>query len=514
MTQAGAEAAQPRVLLIFAGLSVGLFVAALDQTIVATALPTIVGELGGIDAYAWTVTAYLLAATASVPLYGKIGDLYGRKRIFQLALLILIAGSVVAGLAGSMGMLIVGRAIQGLGAGGIIALTSAIVGDIVSPRKRGQYQGILGGVFGIASVLGPLLGGFFTESLSWRWVFWINIPLGLLALVIVGRSLQLPVRRVEHGIDYLGAVLIVGAAVSLLLVTSWGGSAYAWSDPLIVGLALLAIGLTVAFVAWERRVAEPLVPPRLFRRREVAAPIIASALFGVAFFGGVIYLPVELQVVRGLSPTNAGLLLLPLVVGIFFATALSGIAITRSGRYRVFPVTGFAIMALALLLLALVTPETVLWDLSARILLLGVGIGLAIQNLVVALQNAAEPRDLGVATSTNLFARSMGGALGTAVLGALLVASLDTGLDASLVAQAAEQGVEIAQLTGTPETIAGLPESVREPVVAAFSGGLSLVFLAGIPFALAGFVLLLRTPELRLRETTAAEELSAEQAGA
>jgi len=497
------------VLVVIGGLMVGLFLAALDQTIVATALPTIVGELGGIEQYSWTVTAYLLTATSSTPLYGKIGDLYGRKRVFQGAVVIFVLGSVVSAMASSMSVLILGRAVQGLGAGGLIALTLAIVGDIVSPRERGRYQGLFGAVFGISSVLGPLLGGFFTESLSWRWVFWINVPLGLVALLTIQRTLHLPRRRVEHAIDYVGAGLIVSAVSALLLVTVWGGNEYEWTSPVIIGLAVAAVVLTATFVVWELRAPEPLLPMRLFHNPVFSTTNAVSFLFGIAFFGGIIYLPVYLQVVRGYGPTASGLHLLPLVLGIFVTSTGSGQLITRTGRYKIFPVTGLVIIPLALLWLSGLTVDTPMWNVSLRIFVLGLGLGLVIQTLVVAVQNAVEPRDLGVATSSNTFFRSMGGAIGTAVFGSVLSATLTSSIESQFPG-GPPPGFDPAAVSGTPEAIAALPAAVREPLLVAFVDAIDRVFLVGVPVVLVALVLTLFLREIPLRETSGLQEAARE----
>jgi EmrB/QacA subfamily drug resistance transporter len=511
--EAGAEASAAmthrEVLVVIGGLMVGLFLAALDQTIVATALPTIVGELGGIEQYSWTVTAYLLTATASTPLYGKLGDLYGRKRVFQAAVVIFVLGSLVSGFAQSMSLLIAGRAIQGLGAGGLIALTLAIVGDIVSPRERGRYQGLFGAVFGISSVLGPLLGGFFTESLSWRWVFWINVPLGIVALLTIQRTLHLPRRRVEHSIDYVGAGLIVAAVSAVLLVTVWGGNQFEWTSPVIIGLAAAGVLLTAAFVAWELRVPEPLLPMRLFRNPVYRNTNAVSFLFGFAFFGAIIYLPVYLQVVRGYGPTASGLLLLPLVLGIFITSTGSGQLITRTGRYKIYPVVGLTIIPLALLWLSSLETDTPMWNVSVRIFVLGLGLGLVIQTLVVAVQNAVEPRDLGVATSSNTFFRSMGGAIGTAVFGSVLTATLTASIDDQFPG-GAPPGFDASAVSGTPEAIASLPDAVREPLLAAFMDAIDRVFVVGVPVVVLGLVLTLFLKEIPLRETSGLQESARE----
>jgi EmrB/QacA subfamily drug resistance transporter len=505
-----------QVLTVIGGLMVGLFLAALDQTIVATALPTIVGDLGGLNEYSWTVTAYLLFATASTPLYGKIGDLYGRKRIFQIAILIFVAGSLVSGVATSMATLIAGRSIQGLGAGGLIALTLAIVGDIVSPRERGRYQGLFGAVFGIASVLGPLLGGFFTEQLTWRWVFWINVPLGLVALLTIQRTLHLPPKRVEHKVDYVGAALIVAAVTSILLVTVWGGKEYAWDSATIIGLAVFGLVMLVVFVLWELRVPEPLLPMRLFGNPVFTNTSVTSFLFGFTFFGAIIYLPIYLQIVRGYSPTESGLMLLPLVLGIFITSAGSGQLVTRTGRYKIFPVVGLAIIPLSLLWLSSLEADTPIWNLSLRIFVLGLGLGLVIQTLVVAVQNAVEPRDLGVATSSNTFFRSMGGAIGTAVFGSVLTSALTSELTkvmqdlAAVLPPEAMAQFDPASLQTDPAAIQALPEAIRVPVQEAFTAALDQVFLVGVPVIAVAFVLTLFLPEIPLRETSGLQETARE----
>jgi EmrB/QacA subfamily drug resistance transporter len=498
------------VVTVIAGLMVGLFLAALDQTIVSTALPTIVSDLGGLTEYSWTVTAYLLTATASTPLYGKLGDLYGRKRVFQAAIVIFMAGSLVSGVAQDMATLIAGRAIQGLGAGGLIALTLAIVGDIVSPRERGRYQGLFGAVFGISSVLGPLLGGFFTEQLSWRWVFWINVPLGLIALVTIQRTLHLPKTRVEHRVDYVGAALIVAGVSAILLVTVWGGQQYAWDSATIIGLGVLGVLMIVLFVLWELRVPEPLLPMRLFRNPVFTNTSIVSFLFGFTFFGAIIYLPFYLQVVRGYSPTESGLLLLPLVLGIFITSTGSGQAITRTGRYKIFPLVGMVVIPVALLWLSQIGVDTPLWNLSLRIFLLGLGLGLVIQTLVVAVQNAVDPRDLGVATSSNTFFRTMGGAIGTAVFGSVLTSTLTTELQDAFPG-GLPGGVDPSQLQTDVSQIQSLPAAVQEPLLEAFTAAIDRVFLVGVPVILVALVLTLFLKELPLRETSGMQEAAARE---
>ena len=385
-----------QILLVFSGLMTGLLLAALDQTIVATALPTIVGELGGLDHYSWVVTAYLLSSTVSTPLYGKISDIYGRKVVFQTAILIFLAGSLLAGLAQTMLQLVLCRGLQGAGAGGLMAMTFAVVGDVVSPRERGRYTGYLGSVFAFASVVGPLVGGFIVDHVSWRWVFLINLPVGAMALVVTSSVLRLPVMRRSHRIDVEGAFLLVAGVSCLLLTLVWGGTEYPWGSRVIVGLGLAGVVLTLAFVAWESRVSEPILPLRLFGNRIFSVTAGFGFLIGGGMFGGIIFLPLFLQVVTGASATNSGLLMLPLMGGLMTTSITSGRIISRTGRYKVWPVTGMAVAATGMLLLSLMDASTTRLESSVYMLVLGLGIGMVMQVLVLAVQNAVPYADLGV----------------------------------------------------------------------------------------------------------------------
>jgi EmrB/QacA subfamily drug resistance transporter len=486
------------ILIVFSGLMLGMLLAALDQTIVATALPTIVGDLGGLDHLSWVVTAYLLTSTASTPLYGKVSDLVGRKVVFQAAITIFLAGSALSGLSQTMGQLIAFRAVQGLGAGGLMAMAMAIIGDIVSPRERGRYQGYTGAVFAFSSVAGPLAGGFFVDHLSWRWVFYVNLPIGVAALVVTSVVLRLPVRRLQHKVDYLGSALLVGAVTCLLLVSVWGGSEYAWGSPTIAGLTAAGVLLVGGFVIQERRAAEPVLPLRLFRNPIFSVTSAAAVVVGASMFGAIVYMPLYLQVVNGASPTTSGLQLTPLMVGVIIGSVGSGRIISRRGRYKAFPVAGTAIMTAGLFLLSRLDAHTSRPAQVAAMAVVGLGVGLVMQVLVLAVQNSVAHRDLGTATSASSFFRSMGGAFGVAVYGSILNSGL-----AERLANLAPAGVAVdpAAVQGGPDALRSLPPAAHAAVVEAFARSLHSVFLAAVPIALAGFVIVLFLKELPLRDS-------------
>jgi EmrB/QacA subfamily drug resistance transporter len=493
-----------QVMLVFSGLMLGMLLAALDQTIVATALPTIVASLHGEEHLSWVVSAYLLASTASTPLYGKVSDLFGRKGLFQFAIVVFLVGSALSGLSQNMTELIVFRAVQGLGAGGLIALAMAIVGDVVSPRERGKYQGYFGAVFAFASVMGPLLGGLLTEHLSWRWVFYINLPIGAVALVVTTSVLRLPFRRMPHRIDVVGSGLLVAGVSALLLVTVWGGSQYPWGSPVVIGLLVGGMALIGLFVWWERRASEPVLPPRLFQLDIYNVSSGLSFLQAMAMFGAVIYIPFYLQIAHGVSLTVSGLLLTPLMAGMLVMSIVSGRLVTRTGRYRVFPIVGTVVMVAGIVLLTFLGAHTSYLQLSSDLVLLGAGMGLVMQNTVLATQNAVEVRDMGTATSALTFFRSLGGVFGTAFFGAIFVNRLNAWLPRLLPA-GFHGGGRVQATTGgfnvPPQVIDSLPAAVRRAITGAMVHAMDTVFLVAVPFAVLTVVLALLLREVPLRDT-------------
>ncbi|MGI5198494.1 DHA2 family efflux MFS transporter permease subunit [Streptomyces sp. CA-288835] len=495
----GQEYVRGGVLVSIGALLLGMLLAALDQTIVSTALPTIVSELGGLDHLSWVVTAYLLAATAATPLWGKLGDQYGRKRLFQTAIVIFLIGSALCGMAQNMPQLIGFRALQGLGGGGLMVLSMAIVGDLVPPRERGKYQGLFGAVFGATSVLGPLLGGLFTEHLSWRWVFYVNLPVGVVALAVIATVLRIPVRTARHTIDYLGTFLIASVAACLVLVASLGGTTWGWASPQIIGLAVLAAVLAVAFVSVERRAAEPVLPLKLFRIRTFTLSAVISLIVGFAMFGAMTYLPTFLQVVQGVSPTMSGVHMLPMVAGLLLASTVSGQIVSRTGRWKVFPIAGTGVTTLGLLLLHQLDENSSTGEMSAYFAVFGLGLGLVMQVLVLIVQNAVSYEDLGVATSGATFFRSIGASFGVAIFGTIFASRLADKLTTALAGQPLPPGITPDALESDPRGISELPSALRLSAVQSYASAITDVFLYAAPVAVLGFVLawFLREDKLR-----------------
>ncbi|MGW2274083.1 DHA2 family efflux MFS transporter permease subunit [Streptomyces yangpuensis] len=501
------EHSSREVLVPIGALLLGLLIAALDQTIVSTALPTIVSDLGGMAHLSWVVTAYMLAATAATPLWGKLGDQYGRKKLFQYAIVLFLIGSALCGLAQDMPQLIGFRALQGLGGGGLIVLSMAIVGDIVPPRERGRYQGLFGGVFGATSVLGPLLGGLFVDNLSWRWVFYINLPIGLVALVVIAAALHIPARSSKHTIDYLGTFLIACVATCLVLVASLGAT-WGWGSARIIGVAVLGVLLLAAFLLVERKAAEPVLPLTLFRIRTFTLCSAISFVVGFAMFGAMVYLPTFLQIVQGVSPTMSGVHMLPMVIGMLISSTASGQIVSRTGRWKVFPIAGTAVIAIGLLLLHQLHRTSSTWEMSVYFFVFGAGLGLVMQVLVLVVQNAVSYADLGVATSGATFFRSIGASFGVAIFGTVFTNQLDDKLSASLAGVALPADAGIPQLEADPRAIGALPADLQPRVLDAYATAITDVFLYAVPVVLIAFVLACFLKEDKLRASVTAPDVT------
>jgi drug resistance transporter, EmrB/QacA subfamily len=500
-TQVRPALTRQQLLMLMGGLMTGILLAALDQTIVGTALPTIVGKLGGINHYSWVVTAYLLASTASTPLYGKVSDLYGRRPVLLFAIGTFLVGSLLAGLSQNMTELIVTRAVQGLGAGGLMTLAFTIVSDVLAPRERAKYQGIFGAAFGLASVAGPLAGGYLAQH-DWRWIFYVNLPLGIVALFVCNHVLRLvPHRRREHTIDWLGAALLVGGVVCLLLALSFGGSkGWAWDSPRIVGLLLGFAVLTVAFLLVERRAAEPVLPLRLFNVPSFALANAATFVLGFSMFGAIIYVPLYLQIVKGATPTASGLLMLPMMVGLIVTSIVSGRLISKVGRYKWFTVVGTGVVALGLAAFGKLAigarpggaagyqAGAPYWQVDLYMVIIGVGLGLSMQPLILAVQNSIDLRDMGIGTSIVTFFRSLGGSVGVAALGAVLSNRLTAALPSS-------KNLSV----NDPASIRQLPVLVQHVIEYAFIQALRPVFLTASAVAVFAVVLCLLLPDRELR---------------
>jgi EmrB/QacA subfamily drug resistance transporter len=506
----GGQFLPPReVMIILPGLLLAILLAMLDNLIVSTALPRIVGDLGGVAHLSWVVTAYILASLVVTPFYGKLGDMYGRKKFFVVAIVIFLAGSALSGLSQSMAELIMFRAIQGLGAGGLMVGAMATLGDIVAPRERGKYMSYMMVVMMLATIGGPLLGGFITENFSWRWIFYINLPVGGAALVYIISTLHLPAKRVNHRLDYLGGGLLAVAAISLVLLATWGGTEYPWGSGQIIGLALLAVAATAAFCMVELRVVEPILPLHVFRNRNFSLTMALTFLTGLAMFGALTFLPLYQQTVQGASPTLSGLMLTPMMLGVTVTSIVAGQVTTRTGRYKIFPILGGAIMGAGMYLLTGLGISTTKTTSAIYYVVLGLGMGFLMQMVSLIAQNSVQQKDMGVASSARMFFQQIGGSLGVAAFGAVFARRLTESL-----AAAAGSGVHISASGGQldPATVNSLPAQVKHDVFFAISHAVQGVFIWALPAAVLIFVLAWFIKEVPLRGRTPAQEAPSQQA--
>jgi EmrB/QacA subfamily drug resistance transporter len=500
---ASAPLTKRQLYTVFAGIMTGIALSALDTNIVGVALPTIVGDLGGLSQIAWVGTAYLLTSTAATPLFGKLSDLYGRRELFQVAIATFVAGSLACGLSRTMLQLVVARGLQGVGGGGLMAMSFVIIGDVVPPRERGRYVGLITSVFALCSVAGPLIGGFFVDHLTWRWIFVINVPLGVVAMVVTSSALRLPFTRRQHRVDFLGAALLIAAVTSLILMATWAGEGkYSWGSPVTIGLGGASLVLGGVFVWWETKAAEPIVPMRLFDNQIVRVIVPMMITMGSMMFGASSFLPLFLQAVDGVSATQSGLLLLPLMVGVTIASISTGRVTAITGRYKVWPIVGTALAVIGTILLATgLTPDTSRAYVGVAMLCIGLGFGCTMPTATLAVQNSVHWRDLGVASALVSFFRSLGGAVGLAVYGAVFNARItSSGID--------------ERLLQAPSQIEDLPPSTRDPVITALADAVQFLFVVSVPVVAVAFALSWFVKEIPLRETSAIQSGADESASA
>ena len=499
---------------VMASIMMAMLLASLDQMLFGTALPTIVGDLGGVEHMSWVITAYLLMQTITMPIYGKLGDQMGRKTLFIASIAIFLVGSVMGALATDMTMLIIGRGIQGAGGGGLMILSQAIMADVVSARERGKYAGYMGGIFGVSSVLGPTLGGWFTDGPGWRWAFWMNIPLGLLAIAVTIWALHLPARKTKLNLDWLGMLFMASTASTLILFTTWGGNQYPWGSPVIIGLIIGFVVSLTLLIAVERKAQEPMIPLDLFRSHNFRMITLAGLCIGITMFGVMGYMPTYIQMVHSLNPTKSGYMMIPMMIGMLVMSITVGRYVTRSGRYRVFPPVGMVIVGIALVLFHRLTPDTSLWYLGMCLFLLGLGLGMTMQILILVVQNSFPLKKVGVATGTNNFIRQLGAALGSALVGGIFSSHLSTlskeripaamaelPPEMSAKLQAQEQSSHVTEGSLTPAIVNHLPGPIHDVFVNSYNDALTPVFLIMLPFCIAAFVLLVMVKEVTLRTT-------------
>jgi EmrB/QacA subfamily drug resistance transporter len=488
--EAGPAQEKQHIMLLFVGLMLSMLLSALNQTVLSTALPTIVGELHGVDDMLWVITAFILASTITMPIYGKLGDLMGRKSLLIAAIVLFMIGSVIGALANDMGVLITARVIQGLGGGGLMILSQAVIADVVPPRERGKYMGMMGGVFAIASVAGPLLGGWFTEGPGWRWVFWINIPLGLLALAAAAFFLRLPKHSGKPRLDLGGMLLMAIATTCLVLFATWGGSKYDWNDPVILSLIAGAALSAIAFILVQSRTAEPIIPLHLFKDLNFNLSTIAGLLIGVAMFGAISYLPTYLQMAFSVNATESGLLMIPMMGALLVASVVSGQLVSRTGRYKWMPIAGGALVAVALFLLSTLKPGAPLWEICVYLGVMGLGLGLSMQIMVLIVQNSFPLREVGTATASNNFFRQIGATLGAAIVGSLFASRLAELLIERLPAAATGGGAPGGSNSLTPAAVGKLPAAIKETIISSYNDALTPIFIWMVPLALFASVLM------------------------